>query len=163
MIRTLIGTVDTSAVQRVCEQRIREKSAAYTRNDEEVVALITKLGEHSLRLAVLSNCFKEDVLAWATWPLAHAFQCTAFSFTEGVAKPDPEIYLRAVHRLGVQPEAAMFIGDGGDNELAGAEEAGLRAFRATWFLRRWPQFRSWEGAGLRLAGPQDVLQLVTAG
>lgn len=86
-----------------------------------------------------------------------------FSFTEGVAKPDPEIYLRALHRLGVQPEAAIFIGDGGDNELAGAEEAGLRAFRATWFLTRWPQFRSWEGAGLRLAGPQDVLKLVTAG
>ena len=84
---TLIGTVDASAVQRVCEQRIREKAAAYARNDDEVVALIAELREHGLRLAVVSNCFEEDVLAWSTWRLADAFQCTTFSFAEGVANP----------------------------------------------------------------------------
>ena len=161
--RTLAGTVDASAVERVCDQRIREKAAAYARHDAEVVALITELGARGLRLAVLSNCFNEDVLAWPTWPLAHAFQCRVFSFAERVAKPDPEIYLRAVHRLGVQPETAVYIGDGGDNELKGAEEAGLRACQATWFLARWPQSRSWVGHGLRLASPGDVLNLVTAG
>jgi putative hydrolase of the HAD superfamily len=159
---TLIGAVDASAVQRVCEQRIREKAAAYARNDGEVAALISELREHGLRLGVVSNCFAEDVLAWSTWPLADAFQCTVFSFAEGVAKPDPEIYLRAVHRLGVRPATAMFIGDGGDNELAGAEEAGLRALRATWFLNRRPPFQS-EGVGLRLVSRQDVVKLVKGG
>lgn len=158
--RVLNGTVDASAVERVCKQRIREKSAAYAQNDEEAVALITELRELGLRLAVVSNCFEEDVVAWSTWPLAHAFQCTAFSFAEGVAKPDPEIYLRAVDRLGVQPATALFIGDGGDHELEGAEAAGLRAFRAAWFLTRRPQFSS-EGVCFRSIGRQEVVKLVT--
>jgi FMN phosphatase YigB (HAD superfamily) len=45
---------------------------------------------------------------------------------------DPEIYLRAVYRLGVRPEEALYVGDGGDHELAGAEAAGIRAARAAW-------------------------------
>jgi len=34
---------------------------------------------------------------------------------------NPEIYLKATRALRVEPEMAVFIGDGGDNELAGAE------------------------------------------
>jgi FMN phosphatase YigB (HAD superfamily) len=110
--QTLTGRVDTAAVQRIYEQRIREKAAVYARIDEQV---------------------------------------------EGVAKPGPEIYLRAAHRLGVQP-ATVFIGDGGDNELVGAEQAGLRGFRAAWFTRD----RSSEATGVGLAHCQDVLELVAA-
>ena len=54
-------------------------------------------------------------------------------------KPDPHIYELACRRLGVRPEDAAFVGDGGSNELAGAEEAGLTAFWASWFIERWPK------------------------
>lgn len=161
--KTLIGRVDTAAVQRIHQQRIREKAAAYARIDEEVMALISDLRRAGVGLAVISNCFSEDVLAWSTCPLSHEFQCTAFSFAEGVAKPAPEIYLRAVSRLGVEPATAVFIGDGGDDELAGAVHAGLRAYRAVWFVRNWPRFQSSGAGGLELANCQDVLTLVTAG
>lgn len=161
--KTLTGRVDIATIQRIRKQRIREKAAAYARIDEEVMALISDLRRHGVGLAVISNCFSEDVLAWSTCPLAREFQCTAFSFAEGVAKPAPEIYLRAVSRLGVEPATAVFIGDGGDNELAGAAHAGLRAFRAIWFGRNWPRFQSSGAGGLELANRQDVLTLVTAG
>ena len=36
-------------------------------------------------------------------------------------------------RMGIQPEATVYVGDGGDDELAGAERVGLRACRAAWF------------------------------
>jgi HAD superfamily hydrolase (TIGR01509 family) len=161
--KTLTGCVDTAAVQRIRQQRIREKAAAYARIDEEVMALISDLRRQGVGLAVMSNCFSEDVLAWSTCPLAREFQCTAFSFAEGVAKPAPEIYLRAVSRLGVEPATAVFIGDGGDNELTGAAHAGLRAFRAMWFVRNWPRIQSSGAAGPELANCRDVLALVTAG
>jgi FMN phosphatase YigB (HAD superfamily) len=93
--RTLIGSVDTAAVERVCEQRIREKAIAFAATDEEVSALISQLRGQRLSLAVVSNCFAEDVSAWPTWPLAREFQCSVFSFEARVAKPDPEIYLKA--------------------------------------------------------------------
>jgi putative hydrolase of the HAD superfamily len=57
-----------------------------------------------------------------------------FSFAVGVVKPDPRIYLNAIEQLGVKPEDALYIGDGGDDELAGAQRAGLRAARADWFV-----------------------------
>ena len=91
--KTLTGRVDAAAVQRIRMQRIREKAAAYAQIDEEILALITDLRRHGVGLAVISNCFSEDVLAWSTCPLAREFQCTAFSFAESAAKPAPEIYL----------------------------------------------------------------------
>jgi putative hydrolase of the HAD superfamily len=123
------------------------------------MTLIAELARRNIRLGVISNGFKEDVLPWPASALAPAFRCTAFSCDEGVAKPDPEIYLRAVRRLGARPETTVYIGDGGDSELAGAEKAGLRAYRAAWFVPKsrdplpWPE----------LARCDDVLNLVAAG
>jgi putative hydrolase of the HAD superfamily len=162
-ISTTLGGVDAAAIQRLCEQRIREKAAAYAHVDEEIVKLIADLRGCGVELAIISNCFKEDVLEWSTCPLARGFQCTLFSFGEGVAKPNPEIYLRAIRRLGVEPATAVFIGDGADNELAGAERAGLRAFRALWFTSDRLGDPSPEAPGSGLVDRQDVLKLVAAG
>lgn len=157
--QALGGTVDAQAVQQICQQRVREKAEAYARIDDQVKTLVAELAGRHIRLGVVSNGFKEDVLGWPACSLAPAFQCTVFSCDEGVAKPDPEIYVRALRRLGVQPDATVYIGDGGDNELAGAEQAGLRAWRAAWFAPRssaslpWPEFTS--------CG--EVLALVDAG
>jgi HAD superfamily hydrolase (TIGR01509 family) len=48
------------------------------------------------------------------------------SAEEGVAKPDPELYLRACHRLGVAPACAGFVDDREEN-VVGARSAGLHA------------------------------------
>ena len=56
-------------------------------------------------------------------------------FDTGLAKPDPEIYWKAIRELGIEPATTVYVGDGGNDELAGAERAGLRAFRAAWFSR----------------------------
>jgi putative hydrolase of the HAD superfamily len=157
--QTLAGTVDVAVVLGIRQQRLREKAEAYARTDDQVLALVTELARREVRLGVISNGFKEDVLPWAHCSLAPAFQCAAFSCDEGVAKPHPEIYLRAVHRLGVQPETAVYIGDGGDDELAGAAHAGLRACRAAWFAGNSPQNLPWPE--LNRCG--DVLRLVSAG
>jgi HAD superfamily hydrolase (TIGR01509 family) len=157
--QTLVGTVDTVAVQHICQRRTREKAAAFAHPDHQVMTLITGLGRRGVALGVVSNGLKEDVLPWSACSLAPSFQCTAFSCEEGVAKPDPEIYLRAMGRLRVQPETTVYIGDGADTELTGAEQAGLRAFRATWFVRC-----SSQGLPLReLATCGDVLKLVAPG
>lgn len=153
---TLIGRVDEAAVQRICEQRIREKAAVFARIDDQISSVITELARRGVRLGVVSNGFKEDVLPWSDCPLAQAFECTSFSCDEGLAKPDQEIYLRTVRRLGVEPTAAVYVGDGADDELAGAERAGLRAFRASWFVRDGPR----EGAWPELKRCEDVLPLL---
>jgi putative hydrolase of the HAD superfamily len=157
--QTLVGAVDTAAIQQVCQQRTREKAAAFAHPDHEVMTLVTDLGRRGVGLGVVSNGFREDVLPWSECSLAASFQCTAFSCEEGVAKPDPEIYLRAVRRLRIQPETTVYVGDGGDNELIGAEQAGLRAFRAAWFVRSSSQGLPWP----ELTTCGDVLEIVAAG
>jgi putative hydrolase of the HAD superfamily len=47
------------------------------------------------------------------------------------AKPDPRIFALALARLGVPPEAAAFVGDDRDRDLAGARAAGLSAVDAS--------------------------------
>ena len=47
------------------------------------------------------------------------------SGTEGVEKPDPEIFRRAVRRLAVRPEEAMYVGNLAQTDAKAAEAAGL--------------------------------------
>jgi putative hydrolase of the HAD superfamily len=85
-----------------------------------------------------------------------------WSFEVGLAKPDPEIYIEAIRRLQVDVSETWFIGDGMHEELSGAERAGLRAFRALWFLRRWPNFREepCSSSVASVASVEEVLRLV---
>ena len=116
---------DPAVVDRVRQTRIQTKAAVFARIELEVLAAATDLNDHQTRLAVLSNCFAEDVTAWADGPLARLFDCTVFSFQEGLAKPDSAVYELACRRLGVRPADAVFVGDGGHEELTGAAPAGL--------------------------------------
>ena len=157
--QALIGRADQAVIQGICEQRIHEKAVAYAQIHDGIISLVTSLTRLGVGLAVISNGFEEDVLGWWHCSLAHEFSCAVFSCAERIAKPDPEIYLRAVSRLAVDPATAVYIGDGGDDELVGAERAGLRAYRAAWFVRNSPQKAGWP----ELTDHNDVLKLVAAG
>ena len=122
--------------------------------------MLDHLRSRNVRLGIVSNCFAEDVAAWSQCSLASYFDCTVFSFEVGVAKPDPEIYMEATRRLGVAASDTWFIGDGAQEELSGAEQAGLRAFRALWFLRRWPHFTDEPSSTASLASVEDFVALV---
>jgi HAD superfamily hydrolase (TIGR01509 family) len=156
---TLTGRADQVVIQGICQQRIREKAEAYARIHDGINALVTTLARREVGLAVISNGFEEDVLGWPHCSLAQSIRCAVFSCAERIAKPDPEIYLRAVSRLAVDPATTVYIGDGGDDELVGAERAGLRAYRAAWFVRESPQSGMWP----ELRDHDEVLKLVATG
>jgi HAD superfamily hydrolase (TIGR01509 family) len=157
--QSLTGQVDVATIQRIRGERIREKAAAYAQIDENIRTLIAGLSRRGIRLGVISNGFDEDIVGWSECSLAPSVQCTMFSCLEHVAKPDPEIYLRAIHRLGAEPSATVYIGDGADNELLGAERAGLRPGRAAWFVRDTPGQAMWP----ELTNEEDVLSFIDAG
>jgi putative hydrolase of the HAD superfamily len=115
------------------------------------------LARRGIRLGTISNCMAEDVAAWPGCAFAPHFSCAVFSFAAGAVKPDVDIYLGALQCLDVKAEDALYVGDGGDDELSGARRAGLRVAQATWFVARGLQ------AGVPVvASPQDVLSIVTA-
>ena len=151
---------DEATLQRICDDRVRAKARPFERLEPHILTTIKHLRSRSLRLAVVSNCFAEDITAWPQCALGSLFDCTMFSCEVGLAKPDPAIYLEATRRLRVDVSDAWFIGDGMDDELLGATQAGLRAFRALWFLKRWPHYREAPSSVLDLSNIEEILTLV---
>ena len=151
---------DEATLHRICDGRVRAKARPFAQIDRDVVTMIDHLRSQGLRLAVISNCFAEDVVSWPQCAIASRFDCTLFSFEVGLAKPDPAIYLEATQRLGVSASDTWFIGDGQDKELSGATQAGLRAFRALWFLKRWPHYREAPSSVPDLSNIEEILTLV---
>ena len=152
--------VDDVTVRRICTERIRTKAEPFERIEHQILMLLDYLRSRNLRLGVISNCLAEDVAGWARCSLASRFDCAVFSFDVGLAKPDPAIYIETTRRLQVDASQAWFIGDGGSNELTGAMHAGLRAFRALWFLRRWPHFREEPSLSVSVNTIQEIVSLV---
>jgi putative hydrolase of the HAD superfamily len=55
------------------------------------------------------------------------FDTVLISDAEGVSKPDPEIFRRALERLGVDAAHACYVGNHPEVDVAGARAAGLKA------------------------------------
>jgi putative hydrolase of the HAD superfamily len=160
-ITTRLGSpADPFTLQRVCEQRVRTKAQPFEQLEPQIVTMLDDLRHRGLRLGVVSNCCAEDVAAWRHSSLASRFDRTVFSFEVGLAKPDPEIYKEAARRLRADVSQTWYIGDGADEELSGAEHAGLRPFRAIWFLRRWPHYREEPGSIAKLATVAEIVSVV---
>jgi putative hydrolase of the HAD superfamily len=100
------------------------QDAAIVRPRPDVLAAVAALAGR-FQLAVLSNCYLEEVRAWPGSPLEDHIAAAAFSYAVGARKPEPEAYLAATERLGLSPELCAFVGNGGSNELAGARDAGF--------------------------------------
>lgn len=62
------------------------------------------------------------------YPIADYFDLIVCSAEEGIMKPDPEIYLRTLKRLGRFPEEVIFIDDAQAN-INAATELGFRVIR----------------------------------
>jgi putative hydrolase of the HAD superfamily len=57
--------------------------------------------------------------------LASLFDTILISEIEGVQKPDPRIFARALERCGVRASESIFVGDHPHADIAGAKAAGL--------------------------------------
>lgn len=62
--------------------------------------------------------------------LADYFQFTLCAEELGIGKPDPRPFQEALERAGVSAEQAVHIGDHPDDDIGGAQRAGVRAI---WF------------------------------
>ena len=79
-----------------------------------------------LRLAVVSNANGTVQALFDRLGLAGAFDAILDSQVEGVEKPDPRLFERALARLGASREAAVHVGDIYHVDVVGARAAGIR-------------------------------------
>ncbi len=103
----------------------RDRREALLNPPPSSVATLTALRERGLKLGVLSNTHALELRAWPESPLAPLVDVVALSHEIGHCKPDREAYDHVLERLGVAARSATYVGDGSNNELAGARAAGF--------------------------------------
>jgi putative hydrolase of the HAD superfamily len=99
-------------------------------------ALLESLRHHGLKLGLVSNALDPPWLLHrdlAEAGVAERVDVAVFSSEVGRRKPDPAIFLEALEALGVEPSAALFVGDRLYEDVRGANEVGMRTVQALWF------------------------------
>ena len=105
-------------------------------------------------------CSEDVPQLWAETPFHGLFDSEVFSASVGLRKPDPRIYRLALDELGVEPGEAMFVGDGANDELGGAERVGMTAVMLEVPPEELPGEVQPDWPGLRIQALPELLDLV---
>ena len=103
---------------------MRSFAAALIQVPDQTQSVLRALKSKGKKIGLISNADVMEVAAWSRCPVADLFDSTVFSCSVGWAKPEAEIYEIALKELAVIPSEAIFVGDGGSDELQGASERG---------------------------------------
>jgi putative hydrolase of the HAD superfamily len=93
---------------------------------EGVGAALHRLQASGRRMAVVSNSNGTVRSLLERLGLLSFFGAVLDSAVEGIEKPDPRLFHRALERLGAGPEEALFVGDIYHVDVVGGRAAGLR-------------------------------------
>jgi putative hydrolase of the HAD superfamily len=91
----------------------------------DVVPVLAELRETGARLAIVSNWDSSLPALLSRLGLASWFDTIVVSHLEGLEKPRPELFLRAIERLEGSPGDALHVGDVPELDEAGAKAAGI--------------------------------------
>jgi FMN hydrolase / 5-amino-6-(5-phospho-D-ribitylamino)uracil phosphatase len=92
---------------------------------EDVLPVLERLREAGVKIGLVSNTSR-DLDAFVHH---HRLEVDTWisSGRHGKVKPSPTIFKAALDELGVEPQAAVMVGDSPEDDVAGAEAIGMRA------------------------------------
>jgi putative hydrolase of the HAD superfamily len=142
------------------ESLVREMYAVFSsassyRLYDDVLPTLDKLGK-THRLGLISNfeAWLEEMLV--ELEVGHLFEIAIISGLEGIEKPDPGIYERALQVAGVQAAEAVHVGDSPSMDVGPAESVGIRSV----LLDRWNRYP--DATGPRVASLSELPSLIEA-
>ena len=124
------------------------------------VETLRTLRERGYKVGLITVCTEDVELLWPETEFAGLFDAEVFSNAVGLSKPDPAIYRHCCELLGVEPKDAVFVGDGANDELAGARRVGMEAI----LIHKpgedplWQEVREWDGQ--RVTSIPEVLEVL---
>ena len=153
----LLGVPEEHVAEHVAARYDFARTALRLRSGARDV--VVRLRARGVKLGLITVCSEEVPAAWPETELAGLFDAETFSSACGLIKPDPEIYLETARALGVEPRDSIFVGDGANDELGGAERVGMKPVL---YVPRgepvWQGLSDWRG--LRITALEQVLELV---
>jgi len=142
-VRAILGVVDPNLPARVPADVLAALVDAYARPilmvppavDDGARLALERLRGQGLTLAVISNTMRTPGTTLRKvlerYGLMASFTHATFSDEVGVRKPDPQIFALTLRALGVEPAAAVHVGDDAILDVLGARNAGLRTVQVT--------------------------------
>lgn len=92
---------------------------------DDAIPVLRELSR-SYSLGILANQPAGTAQRMERYGIRNYFKVILSSEEEGLAKPDPELFRRALRRAGCVPEQAAMIGDRLDNDIRPAKALGMR-------------------------------------
>lgn len=147
------------SVRREYQAYYQEHTLDRTKPYDGICAMLERLQELGLKLAVLSNKPDQDTKG----VVAHFFPQIRFARVQGQVegvpvKPDPAGALRLAEDIGVRPERILYLGDTAV-DMRCARAAGMYPVGALWGFRDEAELRE-SGAAVLAEKPSDVVDLV---
>lgn len=95
----------------------------------DVPGMLESLSRAGYRLGIISNTSSRGQVfhSLEAYGIDHYFGSVCLSSIEGIRKPRPEIFLKAVNALGSIPVRAAYVGDTLARDVTGAKKAGYAA------------------------------------
>jgi putative hydrolase of the HAD superfamily len=119
--------IEGDAADRLLELRRASSLGLLETPRPGVLETLAELRSRGIGVGLITVCSEDVVDVWEQTPFRGQFGSVVFSCSCGYLKPDPRLYLQACDELGVEPAEALYVGDGTNDELAGAERVGMRA------------------------------------
>ena len=137
---SLDPTVDEASILAAVESRRRRFEIGLVQIEPAILDALDRLRAAGVRTALVSDAGSDDVESWERSPLRTRLDATVFSYQLGIRKPDPRIYRHALDAVGMRPQDALYVGDGGSDEHRGAHAVGMPAVLVTrLFELFWPE------------------------
>ncbi len=131
------GVTDPARVERAVETYASDRYYGLKLFDEalDVIEAIRREARVGMITNGPSRIQRDKVLRLE---IGELFPFILVSEEEGIAKPDPAIFRRALELGRARPEDAVYIGDNPDADVGGARAAGIRSVWVNRAGRPWP-------------------------
>ncbi|WP_144467205.1 HAD family hydrolase [Bacillus toyonensis] len=88
--------------------------------------LLQQLKQLNIKIGIITNGFTEFQMSNLQALNIHTYTNTILvSEAEGIKKPHPEIFKRALQKLNVKAEECLYVGDHPENDALGSEQVGI--------------------------------------
>ncbi|MBG9536612.1 HAD family hydrolase [Bacillus thuringiensis] len=88
--------------------------------------LLQRLTQQNIKIGIITNGFTDFQMNNLRALNIHTYTNTILvSEAEGIKKPHPEIFERALKKLDVKAEECLYVGDHPENDVLGSEQVGI--------------------------------------
>jgi len=160
MARAIDPEIHDATIRQAVANRIDRFQRALANIEDDTINTLARLKEIGKLLGLISNADVNEIIGWKKSPLNKYFDSIIFSCDVGYVKPEREIYIKCLKELGVLPAEALYVGDGGSDELKGAKEVGMTTVMTIHVIKHfWPEriARGHQYADFEIDGVHELL------